>query len=312
MIPHVQRDARPARGGAALQHAARARRRRRPSGARIAQELHDQIGQNLTAVVLELKQVRERRARGGRRPRRRPGARAREPRGARPHQLPAAAGRARRPRPGARARRRSARTSPRRAGDRDRVDVQPAFRGSIARPSSPSTGSRRRPHERGAPRAVLARRRPPRRPDATASCWRSRDNGIGIDGRHAGAGLRGMRERAVAIGATLRTRSAPNGGVEVSLRVPRRSRRPRRRDGDAGAIRILLADDHAVVRRGLRLVLESEPDLRVVGEAGDGSRRSSSRSARTSTSRSSTSRCRGWAACRRPARSRGGARSCGS
>jgi len=35
-------------------------------------------------------------------------------------------------------------------------------------------------------------------------------------------------------------------------------------------IGILLADDHAVVRRGLRLVLESEPDFRVVGEAGDG------------------------------------------
>ncbi|HVC85665.1 MAG TPA: response regulator transcription factor [Solirubrobacteraceae bacterium] len=35
-------------------------------------------------------------------------------------------------------------------------------------------------------------------------------------------------------------------------------------------IRILLADDHVVVRRGLRLVLESEPDLRVVAEASDG------------------------------------------
>jgi DNA-binding NarL/FixJ family response regulator len=34
--------------------------------------------------------------------------------------------------------------------------------------------------------------------------------------------------------------------------------------------RILLADDHAVVRRGLRLVLESEPDLVVVAEADDG------------------------------------------
>ena len=34
--------------------------------------------------------------------------------------------------------------------------------------------------------------------------------------------------------------------------------------------RIMLADDHAVVRRGLRLVLEGEPDLRVVAEAGDG------------------------------------------
>jgi DNA-binding NarL/FixJ family response regulator len=35
-------------------------------------------------------------------------------------------------------------------------------------------------------------------------------------------------------------------------------------------IGILLADDHAVVRRGLRLVLESEADMRVVAEVGDG------------------------------------------
>jgi DNA-binding NarL/FixJ family response regulator len=34
--------------------------------------------------------------------------------------------------------------------------------------------------------------------------------------------------------------------------------------------RILLADDHTVVRRGLRLLLDSEPDLEVVAEAGDG------------------------------------------
>jgi DNA-binding NarL/FixJ family response regulator len=34
--------------------------------------------------------------------------------------------------------------------------------------------------------------------------------------------------------------------------------------------RILLADDHPVVRRGLRMVLEAQPDLRVVAEAGDG------------------------------------------
>ena len=34
--------------------------------------------------------------------------------------------------------------------------------------------------------------------------------------------------------------------------------------------RILLADDHAMVRRGLRLILDAEPDLEVVAEAGDG------------------------------------------
>jgi DNA-binding NarL/FixJ family response regulator len=35
-------------------------------------------------------------------------------------------------------------------------------------------------------------------------------------------------------------------------------------------IRILLADDHALVRRGVRLILEQEPDLTVVAEAADG------------------------------------------
>jgi len=36
------------------------------------------------------------------------------------------------------------------------------------------------------------------------------------------------------------------------------------------AIRILLADDHVVMRSGLRLLLERQPNLRVIGEAADG------------------------------------------
>jgi two-component system response regulator NreC len=35
------------------------------------------------------------------------------------------------------------------------------------------------------------------------------------------------------------------------------------------AIRVLIVDDHAVVRAGLRHVLDSEPDIETVGEAGD-------------------------------------------
>lgn len=35
-------------------------------------------------------------------------------------------------------------------------------------------------------------------------------------------------------------------------------------------IRILLADDHTVVRKGLRLLLESQPDFQVVADAADG------------------------------------------
>lgn len=37
-----------------------------------------------------------------------------------------------------------------------------------------------------------------------------------------------------------------------------------------GKIRILLADDHAVVRAGLRMLLNAQPDMEVVGEAADG------------------------------------------
>jgi DNA-binding NarL/FixJ family response regulator len=36
------------------------------------------------------------------------------------------------------------------------------------------------------------------------------------------------------------------------------------------ALRILIADDHAIVRQGLKLLIDSQPDMRVVGEASDG------------------------------------------
>ena len=35
-------------------------------------------------------------------------------------------------------------------------------------------------------------------------------------------------------------------------------------------IRVLLADDHTLVRQGLRRILETDPEIEVVGEAGDG------------------------------------------
>jgi two-component system, NarL family, response regulator NreC len=41
------------------------------------------------------------------------------------------------------------------------------------------------------------------------------------------------------------------------------------RVADDGAITIVLADDHAVVRSGLRMLLEAEQDIEVVAEAGD-------------------------------------------
>ena len=38
----------------------------------------------------------------------------------------------------------------------------------------------------------------------------------------------------------------------------------------AGKIKVLLVDDHSLVRRGFRRMLEDEPDIVVVGEASDG------------------------------------------
>ena len=39
---------------------------------------------------------------------------------------------------------------------------------------------------------------------------------------------------------------------------------------EGGSLRVLVVDDEPLVRQGLRLILESEPDLVVVGEAGSG------------------------------------------
>src|SRR5215813_7881103 len=38
----------------------------------------------------------------------------------------------------------------------------------------------------------------------------------------------------------------------------------------AEKISVLLVDDHSLVRRGFKRILEDEPDIKVVGEAGDG------------------------------------------
>ena len=35
-------------------------------------------------------------------------------------------------------------------------------------------------------------------------------------------------------------------------------------------LRILVADDHAIVRQGLRLLIDNQPDMEVIGEAADG------------------------------------------
>jgi two-component system sensor histidine kinase UhpB len=69
--------------------------------------------------------------------------------------------------------------------------------------------------------------------DGDRVALRIRDDGRGIDGEAEGAGIRGMRERALLIGADLAVEPGPTGGTEVRLVVP--TARALERGGDGAA-----------------------------------------------------------------------------
>src|SRR4030095_1462114 len=60
-------------------------------------------------------------------------------------------------------------------------------------------------------------------------------------------------------------RPAPRGGL-AGVGAPAL----RRACGGRVSIRVLLVDDQSLLRLGFRMVLEAQPDIEVVGEAGDG------------------------------------------
>jgi two-component system sensor histidine kinase UhpB len=57
-------------------------------------------------------------------------------------------------------------------------------------------------------------------PEADAVVLRVRDQGRGFDGASSGSGIRGMRERAALVGGDLTIEERAGGGVEVRLEVP--------------------------------------------------------------------------------------------
>ena len=84
--------------------------------------------------------------------------------------------------------------------------------------------------------------------------------GTGTRPAGSGLGLIGMRERVTALGGRL----APARGTAAASRCAPNS------PSSAIVIRILLADDQALIRSGIRSLLEAEDDIEVVAEAADG------------------------------------------
>jgi signal transduction histidine kinase/ActR/RegA family two-component response regulator len=95
-------------------------------------------------------------------------------------------------------------------------------------------------------------------------------------------GLFSVKERMEELGGWLRVESAPGKGTTVTLGLPLTSAVPSQDMSEseghvhppaakaAGVRRVLLVDDHAMVRQGLRAILDHYPDLFIIGEAADG------------------------------------------
>ena len=80
-----------------------------------------------------------------------------------------------------------------------------------------------------------------------------------------------MRERVELHGGSLVARPAPGGGFEVRATLPRVEATGGPRDEGTGmTIRVFLVDDQQLVRAGFTMLVESQSDMTVVGEAGDG------------------------------------------
>jgi signal transduction histidine kinase/DNA-binding NarL/FixJ family response regulator len=118
-----------------------------------------------------------------------------------------------------------------------------------------------------------------------------RDDGIGFDPTAArqggGLGLEGIEERLQRIGGSFEIESAPGQGTKVRIQMdagrvlPSKAAPaslppmltlpgPEVRSLPQASIRVLIADDHAIVRKGIRALLETQAGVEVVGEASNG------------------------------------------
>jgi PAS domain S-box-containing protein len=114
--------------------------------------------------------------------------------------------------------------------------------------------------------------------------------GAGGDLDPPGFGLFGLRERIQCLGGSLLIEKGPQGGTRVTIDVPARAvatapepvervqvlepspeeEPPESRGRGSGPIRVMLVDDHKMLREGLSGLLGEEPDMEIVAEASDG------------------------------------------
>ena len=90
----------------------------------------------------------------------------------------------------------------------------------------------------------------------------------------------GMRERVQALHGEFELLAEPGAGLSVRARIPLARGRATPQPAAAqlmangawasGPIRVMLVDDHAVVRMGFRLLLQGTPDIEVAAEADSG------------------------------------------
>lgn len=109
------------------------------------------------------------------------------------------------------------------------------------------------------------------------------DPGGKLSSAGSGYGLFSISERLAALGGQLSVDSAPGSGARITLKVPieaeasaplSNAEDPEEQTAAAvepgGQVRVLVADDHEIVRRGIIALLSLEPEMTVVGEAGNG------------------------------------------